>query len=168
MLACSAATGGTLVQSITTAGLDGWTAVTMVNTPSSVTATADTGKGVVGSDTSSESWYFLGPTDTFGGNLAAAYNGKLMLSLVLPPTSCPPPLLPPPSPPRSSPPPPDLPSPQVHSETPSDGHVMRAPDVILEATCGHSLYLYDFATKGGTAFPPPSPPLLFNHSYASS
>mmetsp|Transcript_4235 Transcript_4235/g.10192 ORF Transcript_4235/g.10192 Transcript_4235/m.10192 type:complete len:2463 (-) Transcript_4235:343-7731(-) len=112
------ASGGTLVQSITTAGLDGWTAVTMVNTPATVTATADTGTGVVGADTSSESWFFLGPTDRFAGNLAAAYNGKLMLSL-------------------------------IHSETPSDGHVMRAPDVILEATCGHSLYLYDFATKGG-------------------
>ena len=37
----------------------------------------------------------------------------------------------------------------VHAETPSTGHVTRAPDVILEASCGHSLYLYDFATKGG-------------------
>lgn len=110
--------GSVLLQSITTAGLDGWSAVSMVNTPTSVTATADSGKGVVGADAGSESWYFIGPTDRFSGNLAAAYNGKLMLSL-------------------------------VHSETPSAGHVMRAPDVILEATCGHSLYLYDFATRGG-------------------
>ena len=35
----------------------------------------------------------------------------------------------------------------VHAETPSGGSVRREPDVILEAKCGHSLMLYNVASK---------------------
>ena len=105
-----------LVQSITTVGVEGWTAVKADNRPASVQLGADIGKGVVGSDTSSESWYFMAPGDKFAGDLSRAYNGRLMLTL-------------------------------VHAETPSGGSVRREPDVILEASCGHSLMLYNFASK---------------------
>ena len=37
----------------------------------------------------------------------------------------------------------------IHSETPISGQVKRAPDVILEAKCGHSIQLFDFASSGG-------------------
>ena len=106
----------TLVQSITTVGVEGWTTALADNRPASVTLGADIGKGVVGSDKSGESWYFLAPADKFSGDLSRAYNGRLQLSL-------------------------------VHAETPASGSVRREPDVILEATCGHSLMLYNFAAK---------------------
>lgn len=38
----------------------------------------------------------------------------------------------------------------THSETPSSGKAAKAPDVVLEAACGHSLLLYGFADKGGS------------------
>lgn len=106
----------TLVQSITTVGVEGWTTALADNRPASVTLGADIGKGVVGSDKSGESWYFLAPADKFSGDLSRAYNGRLQLTL-------------------------------VHAETPASGSVRREPDVILEATCGHSLMLYNFAAK---------------------
>ena len=108
----------TLVQSITTVGVEGWTTVRADNNPSTVQLGADIGKGVVGSDTGSDTWYFLAPGDKFAGDMAQAYNGRLSLTL-------------------------------VHAETPSGGSVRREPDVILEATCGHSLMLYNFASKVG-------------------
>jgi len=108
----------TLVQSITTVGVEGWTTVRADNNPSTVQLGADIGKGVVGSDTGSETWYFLAPGDKFAGDLLQAYNGRLSLTL-------------------------------VHAETPSGGSIRRQPDVILEATCGHSLMLYNFASKSG-------------------
>jgi hypothetical protein len=106
----------TLVQSITTVGVEGWTTALADNRPASVTLGADIGRGVVGSDKSGESWYFLAPADKFSGDLSRAYNGRLQLTL-------------------------------VHAETPASGSVRREPDVILEATCGHSLMLYNFAAK---------------------
>mmetsp|Transcript_25689 Transcript_25689/g.52345 ORF Transcript_25689/g.52345 Transcript_25689/m.52345 type:complete len:2398 (+) Transcript_25689:333-7526(+) len=107
-----------LVESATTVGLDGWSVVTAVNNPSSVMPAADIGRGIVGSDSNSESWYFMGPTNKFAGDLSAAYNGRLSFTL-------------------------------VHAETPYDEDMIRNPDVILEATCGHSLQLFNFAGKGG-------------------
>jgi len=79
---------------------------------------ADIGKGIVGSDSNSESWYFMGPTNKFSGDLSSAYNGKLSFTL-------------------------------VHAETPNDEDMIRRPDVILEATCGHSMVLFNFAGRGG-------------------
>ena len=38
----------------------------------------------------------------------------------------------------------------THSETPSSGKATKAPDVILEAACGHSLLLHGIAEKGGS------------------
>merc|ERR1719163_1034869 len=99
-------------------GVEGWTTVKGNNNPSSVQLSADIGKGVVGSDTNGESWYFLAPGDKFSGDLSGAYNGRLALTL-------------------------------VHAETPSTGSVRREPDVILEASCGHSLMLYNYASKSG-------------------
>ena len=113
-----AASGATLVQSITTVGEDGWSTAKANGNPSSVHLGADIGKGVVGSDTNGDSWYFLAPGDKFAGDLSQAYNGQLSLTL-------------------------------VHAETPSGGSVKREPDVILEASCGHSLMLYNFASKSG-------------------
>lgn len=115
----------TLVQSITTVGVEGWTTVKADNGPASVQLGADIGKGVVGSDANGESWYFLAPGDKFSGDLSRAYNGRLMLTL-------------------------------VHAETPSGGSVRREPDVILEATCGHSLMLYNFASKVSSPSPFPT------------
>lgn len=112
----------TLVQSITTVGVEGWTTVKADNNPSSVQLGADIGKGVVGSDTGGETWYFMAPGDKFAGDMAQAYNGRLTLTL-------------------------------VHAETPSGGSVRREPDVILEASCGHSLMLYNFASKVGASVP---------------
>jgi hypothetical protein len=37
----------------------------------------------------------------------------------------------------------------THAEVPASAKAIKAPDVILEATCGHSLMLYNFADKGG-------------------
>ena len=37
----------------------------------------------------------------------------------------------------------------VHAETPSTGKIKRVPDILLEATCGHSMQLFDFAGQGG-------------------
>lgn len=111
-----AATGATLVQSITTVGMEGWTTVKANGNPSAVQLGADIGKGVVGADTNAESWYFLAPGDKFSGDLSQAYNGQLSLTL-------------------------------VHAETPSGGSIKREPDVVLEASCGHSLMLYNFAAK---------------------
>ena len=54
-----AASGATLVQSITTVGVDGWSTAKANGNPSSVHLGADIGKGVVGSDTNGDSWYFL-------------------------------------------------------------------------------------------------------------
>jgi hypothetical protein len=51
----------------------------------------------------------------------------------------------------------------VHAETPSGGSVRREPDVILEAKCGHSLMLYNVASKvpyTRVAPPRPSAPLF--------
>jgi hypothetical protein len=46
----------------------------------------------------------------------------------------------------------------VHAETPSGGSVRREPDVILEAKCGHSLMLYNVASKVPyTRVAPPRP-----------
>jgi len=117
----------TLVQSITTVGVEGWTTVRADNRPASVQLGADIGRGVVGSDTGGESWYFLAPADKFAGDLSRAYNGRLQLTL-------------------------------VHAETPASGSVRREPDVILEASCGHSLMLYNFAAKvrRRAALPPPA------------
>ena len=114
----AAGSDATLVQSISTVGVEGWTTVKGNNNPSSVQLSADIGKGVVGSDTNGESWYFLAPGDKFSGDLSGAYNGRLALTL-------------------------------VHAETPSTGSVTREPDVILEAACGHSLMLYNVASKVG-------------------
>ena len=111
-----AATGATLVQSITTVGVEGWTTVKANGNPSAVQLGADIGKGVVGADTNAESWYFLAPGDKFSGDLSQAYNGQLSVTL-------------------------------VHAETPSGGSIKREPDVVLEASCGHSLMLYNFASK---------------------
>ena len=36
-----------------------------------------------------------------------------------------------------------------HAETPAYGQSKRAPDVILEAKCGHSMQLFDFSGFGG-------------------
>jgi hypothetical protein len=38
----------------------------------------------------------------------------------------------------------------THSETPSSGQATKAPDVILEAACGHSLLLHGVAERGGS------------------
>jgi len=37
----------------------------------------------------------------------------------------------------------------IHAETPSTGKIKRVPDILLEATCGHSMQLFDFAGQGG-------------------
>jgi hypothetical protein len=115
-----AASGATLVQSITTVGVEGWSTAKANGNPSSVQLGADIGKGIVGADTNGDSWYFLAPGDKFAGDLSQAYNGQLSLTL-------------------------------VHAETPSGGSVKREPDVILEASCGHSLMLYNFASKVAAA-----------------
>eukprot|EP00293_Proteomonas_sulcata_P015206 CAMPEP_0184303574 /NCGR_PEP_ID=MMETSP1049-20130417/13299_1 /TAXON_ID=77928 /ORGANISM="Proteomonas sulcata, Strain CCMP704" /LENGTH=287 /DNA_ID=CAMNT_0026615163 /DNA_START=41 /DNA_END=900 /DNA_ORIENTATION=- len=78
-------TGGamaTLAEALMMTGTDGFTAVTLENNPSSVVPAADIGRGVVGSDTGSQAWYFMAPSDRFSGDLSAAYNGKLSLTLV--------------------------------------------------------------------------------------
>jgi hypothetical protein len=122
----AAGTDTALVQSIATVGVEGWTTVKSNGNPSTVQLGADIGKGVVGSDSNGESWYFLAPGDTFSGDLSQAYNGRLTLTL-------------------------------VHAETPSGGSVRREPDVILEASCGHSLMLYNFASKVACPYEPSVP-----------
>mmetsp|Transcript_32310 Transcript_32310/g.75480 ORF Transcript_32310/g.75480 Transcript_32310/m.75480 type:complete len:2927 (-) Transcript_32310:112-8892(-) len=110
--------GTVLARSNPAGSTDGWQGVRQTGVPSSTKVVSDAAAGVSGSDSGSEVWYFMAPTDRFAGDLASAYNGRLSFTL-------------------------------THSETPSSAKATRAPDVILEASCGHSLMLYGLAEKGG-------------------
>uniref|UniRef100_A0A7S0YYW7 Laminin IV type A domain-containing protein n=1 Tax=Hemiselmis tepida TaxID=464990 RepID=A0A7S0YYW7_9CRYP len=111
--------GAVLARSNPAGSTDGWQGVRQAGAPSSTRVVSDAAAGVSGSDSGSEVWYFMAPSDRFAGDLASAYNGRLSFTL-------------------------------THSEAPSSAKATRAPDVILEASCGHSLMLYGLAERGGT------------------
>eukprot|EP00281_Chroomonas_sp_CCMP1168_P025887 CAMPEP_0206226290 /NCGR_PEP_ID=MMETSP0047_2-20121206/8013_1 /ASSEMBLY_ACC=CAM_ASM_000192 /TAXON_ID=195065 /ORGANISM="Chroomonas mesostigmatica_cf, Strain CCMP1168" /LENGTH=1015 /DNA_ID=CAMNT_0053649369 /DNA_START=156 /DNA_END=3199 /DNA_ORIENTATION=- len=112
------AMGTVLARSNPAGSTDGWQGVRLNNVPSTTMVRADVASGVAGSDTGTEAWFFMAPSDRFMGDLSAAYNGRLSFTL-------------------------------THAETPANAQEVKAPDVVLEAACGHSLMLYDFASQGG-------------------
>mmetsp|Transcript_9722 Transcript_9722/g.32526 ORF Transcript_9722/g.32526 Transcript_9722/m.32526 type:complete len:2440 (+) Transcript_9722:200-7519(+) len=108
-----------MVSSLQLPGLAGWSTLTLKNQKSSVQLVAGRGSGVSGSDTNDEIWYFVSPTDSFSGDLSAAYNGKLSFTL-------------------------------IHAQTPLTATPLQAPDVIIEASCGFSLMMFQATQQGGS------------------
>eukprot|EP00960_Hanusia_phi_P070875 767419-Hanusia_phi.AAC.5 len=120
-----------LVSSLQMPGLDGWTTLTLKDQKSSVQLMSGRGSGISGSDTNSEIWYFVSPQDRYEKILFVTvsqlqlligcnrFSGDLSssyngkLSFTL-----------------------------VHAQTPLQATQLQAPDVMIEASCGFSLMMF--------------------------